>query len=257
MKTRVTIAAGFILFCQALFAADLVRERRIADQILDGIIDGETVMLETDGHEFLGIFMEAELDEIRGSVIVLHGKGANPDWHEIVQPLRTHLPSHGWDTLSIQLPVAASDASEADWSGVVSEAAPRIKAALEYLEGKNRLNVVLVAHSMGVAMAMDFLGRDPDSVQALVAIGTPDMPIVYDTLRKLTIPVMDLYGADDFPEVKKATKKRKKAARKAPNPRFIQVEVNNADHFFTGQEEMLEARVRSWLYRYVTGTEIR
>lgn len=242
---------GFWLFNVAQ-AADLMREQRIMEQLVDGIMDGETLMLKDGDHEFLGIYMEAEISPVRGAVILLHGRGANPDWVDIIQPLRVDLPAHGWDTLSIQLPVAASEAPDADWYALISEAAPRITAAVEFLKSKQQNNVVLVAHSMGSAMALDYLSQADRPIQAVVTVGAGGAPVILGTLEKLTIPVLDMYGSQDLDGVKHAAPKRKQAARKAGNTAFSQVEIAGADHFFVGREAILTARIRSWLSRYAS-----
>ena len=47
------------------------REARLAEQIVDMILDGDPVWLEADQREFLGIYTEA--DESRAAVLILHG----------------------------------------------------------------------------------------------------------------------------------------------------------------------------------------
>ena len=84
-------------------ASDLEREQRLMDQIIDAILDGDPVMLDAAGHEFLSIYTEA--DEPKGAVLILHGRGFHPDWADTINPLRVGLIEHGWNTLSIQLPV--------------------------------------------------------------------------------------------------------------------------------------------------------
>ena len=68
---------------------DLEREQRLASEIVDSIIDGEPVMLEADGTEFLGIYAETDADKPRGAILVLHGRGYHPNWMDVVYPVRT------------------------------------------------------------------------------------------------------------------------------------------------------------------------
>jgi len=180
----------------------------------------------------------------------------------VVQPLRIGLPEHGWETLSIQVPVAREGASESEWDTTVPEAAPRIDAALEFLKQRNILNVAIVAHSHGARMAAHFLAnRQPKQVQAFVAIGMSADPSDRTTgnlaaLRKINLPILDLYGELDLPQVKDTARERRLAARDAKNQRYRQTEVAGADHFFANQSELLLAQVRSWLTREAGGSEI-
>ncbi|MCW8955682.1 MAG: alpha/beta hydrolase family protein, partial [Gammaproteobacteria bacterium] len=93
------------IYSQALFAADLIKEHRIKNQIIDYIMDGDPVMLMSGSHEFLSIFMQSDSEKPKGAVIIMHGRGYHPNWPELVYPLRTGLTEHGWHTLSIQMPV--------------------------------------------------------------------------------------------------------------------------------------------------------
>ena len=87
-----------------VFASDLAKEKRWADQVVDAILDGEAIWLNDGKSEFLGIYTEAEENKDR-AVIVIHGTGIHPDWPQVVQPLRVGLTEHNWNTLSIQMPV--------------------------------------------------------------------------------------------------------------------------------------------------------
>ena len=110
---------------------DLVREQRMAQQIVDAILDGDPVDLQTrDGLRFLGIHTRSVNTPAKGTVIILHGRGFHPDWDNVVQPLRVGLTESGWDTLSIQLPVLAKNAMYFDYVEIFDAANPRIEAAI-------------------------------------------------------------------------------------------------------------------------------
>ena len=114
------------------YASDLAKEKRWATQVVDAILDGEAVWLNDGKSEFLGIYTEAGEDEGR-AVIVMHGTGIHPDWQQVIQPLRVGLTEHGWNTLSIQMPILANDADYSDYAPLYDEVAPRINAAIKYL----------------------------------------------------------------------------------------------------------------------------
>jgi len=256
------IILGCAVFFQTFAAgADLAREQRISEQISEAILDGEPVYLEDGGHRFLGIYTKAERQPARGAALILHGRGANPDWVDIVNPLRTRLPEYGWDTLAIQLPVASEGASDTEWAAVIPESLPRVAAALAFLKRQGTQKVVFVSHSFGTHTAAGYLGtRHPAEVQAWVGIGmspdqrTPDTDTVA-MLPRIKLPILDLYGQRDLVSVVSSAEARREAARAAGNAAYEQREVPGADHFFSRQNDLLVSIVRAWLAKVTGGEE--
>ena len=248
----------FIWIClnNGAFASDTAKEKRWADQVVDGLIVGDTVWLQADKHKFLGIYAEHETDKPNGAVIVVHGSGVHPDWPDVVQPLRSELPAHGWATLSLQLPVLPNEAEYTEYAPLFDEVPARIKAGIAYLKQNNYHNIIIVAHSMGSSMAASHLAKDPSEITAFAAIGMS----VHDganphagnlgSLEKIKLPVLDLYGRQDLEPVLNSVKDRAKAARKAGNKDYRQVKVTGANHFFQGLEADLVSRVKSWLAQF-------
>ena len=135
---------------------DLAREKRMATEVEDAVLDGEVIFLKDGDHEFMAIDQEAEGDE-KGAVIILHGRGFHPNWRDAVYPLRTKLPASGWRTLSLQMPVLEKTAKYYDYVPLFPLAAPRIEAGIKYLKEQGIENIVLLAHSCGAHMAMDWV----------------------------------------------------------------------------------------------------
>jgi len=247
----IIVLTGFLQ--TTALAADLAREQRVSDQISDAIFDGETIFLEVDQTRFLTIFTRTERHEPRGAALILHGRDANPDWLDIVHPLRTHLPEYGWDTLSIQLPLAPEGASDAEWWATIPEALPRLEAAIRFLEQKGIGNIVMISHSFGNHAAARYLGeRAPHGIRAWVGVGMPIESRQYHNgtlsiLGQLQLPILDLYGENDLATVAATAGKRRLAARDAGNRKFEQREIFGADHFFSGQDDLLVNIVKSWL----------
>ena len=238
---------------QASAASDLEKEKRWSAQIADGLVVGESVQLEAGGTAFTGIFTEAADGPTGRAVILAHGMGAHPDWAEIINPLRSDLPDHGWSTLSIQMPILANDAALKDYAPLFDEVAPRIEAAVRYLREQGNQTIVLIGHSLGASMAASYLsGNGQQEIQGFVAIGL-SVTAVNDkmnsalALEKIRIPVLDLYGSRDLANVLRSVKTREKAARKAGNADYRQLEIEGADHFFVGMEDTLNRRVYGWL----------
>ena len=131
MKLHVVLIV-ILVVSQNLHATDAEREQRWIDQTIDLIFDGEPLFLNADEHRFLGIYTESEAPTSKG-MIVLHGTGFHPDWEQVVQPIRVSMTEHGWNTLSIQLPLLDNSASYEDYVSLYPEIAPRLQAATEFL----------------------------------------------------------------------------------------------------------------------------
>lgn len=246
---------ALLLMAGPLRGADLAREGRIAADIRAALQPGQPVTLKAGGNDFFAIATQETSSYSRGAVVLLHGRGAHPDWPEVIHPLRSRLPDHGWKTLSIQLPIAASDASDWVYPELIPEALPRITAAVERLQQQGVNDIVLIGHSLGARMGLEFLARGvPDGVQAFVAIGlaadtgVPDGGVL-DALKKLDLPLLDLYGSRDTDAVLQSAPARGRVARLAGNRAYRQRRVEGADHFFTGLDDTLVAEVRAWLGR--------
>lgn len=234
-------------------SSDLEREERLASEIVDTILDGEPVWLDAGGHRFLGISMRSEVEPARGAAIVLHGRGYHPNWPDVVYPVRTGLPRSGWDTLSIQMPVLEKDATYYDYLPVLDEAGPRIEAAIAYLKRRGAERIVLIAHSCGVHMSMRWLERTAaPAIDAYVGVGMGAtdyrqyMKAPFP-LERLRFPVLDIYGADEYPGVIKMAPERLALMRKAGNRHSAQRVVVDANHYFTDRGEPLLDAIVAWL----------
>jgi pimeloyl-ACP methyl ester carboxylesterase len=237
-------------------ASDRVREQRIANEIEDAIVVGDPMWLKAGDTEFLAIHTPAEKGPVRGGVIILHGRGAHPNWVDVVQPLRSILPAHRWETLSLQMPVTAVDAPGGAWAGLIPEATPRIMAGIEFFRQRGINNLILIGHSLGARMAVEFeAAAAPPEIEALVAVGLPADRKERDGgtlggLRRIRVPVLDIYGSRDIPRVRDTARLRAIAARAGGNSAYTQVEIAGADHFFLGLDAMLVARVQGWIARF-------
>lgn len=226
----------------------------MASEIVDSILDGEPVTLEADGQEFLGIFTEA--DEPRGSVLVLHGRGFHPDWPTVVQPLRVGLAEQGWNTLSIQLPVLEKQAKYFDYVPIFPYAIPRIEAALDFLEKNSRRPIVIVAHSCGSHMAQHWINEKGEEALRRfdgyvgIGMGATDyrQPMVEPfALDKMKMPVLDLYGEEDYPAVLRMAPERAEMLQEGGDPRSRQLVAPGADHYFVDKDDELIETVAGWL----------
>jgi predicted alpha/beta-hydrolase family hydrolase len=244
-----------MLTTQAAGASDLEREARLAEEIEDLIVVGDPVYLEADGHEFLSIYTESEEEPAAGTVIVLHGRGFHPDWPQVAAPARELLAERGWNTLSIQLPVLDKEAKYYDYVPIFPEARPRIAAAIAYARDQAKGPVVLVAHSCGVHMAMDYVDHEGDErFDGFVGIGMGATDYGQPMrkpfpLAQMQVPVLDVYGADEYPAVLRMAPERLAATKSAGNSDSSQIEIAGGNHYFDDDaslDVMVDA-VAEWL----------
>ncbi len=236
-------------------ASDLIREQRYAEELRDMLVVGNGVTLKAGDTEFFAIHTEAETGRPHGAVILLHGRGAHPNWPDVIWPLRTGLASRGWETLSLQMPVAGADSESWIYEQLIPEASPRIAAAVAFLKERKISNIVLVGHSLGARMGAQFLAAGtPKEITAFVAVGMMLEPAgsqikTGEALAAIKIPVLDIYGSRDLDLVLNSVRERAAAARKAGNDEYRQSEVAGADHFFHGLDDTLAGRVYAWITR--------
>lgn len=233
-------------------ASDVEKEGRWAEQIVDAVIEGDAVWLHADGHEFLGIYMEAADTNSKFGAIILHGMGAHPDWQQVVYPLRTRLPSRGWRTLSLQMPILRNDARTGDYAALMAEVPPRLEAGVAFLVERGVEVVVIVSHSLGSTMATYYLLAGVREVQGFVGIGmskgirqsdVPNATLVAD----IDIPMLDLYGTEDSAEVRAGVRLREAVRNSGTGAPYRSQAVEGANHFFDGYDDALVSAVNDWL----------
>jgi len=246
----------FLVYLPLLSASDLLREKRMAEEIVDAIVDGDAVVLTADNHEFLTIYTEA--DEARGIVIILHGRGFHPDWQDAINPLRVGLVDAGWSTLSVQMPVLEKQAKYYDYVPLFPEAKVRIEAAISYarkqiITDENNNKIVLIAHSCGAHMAMSwFEEASSESVDAYVGIGMgatdyrQPMKAAFP-LENIKVPVLDVYAENDYPAVIKRAVERLRLISQAGNKKSGQTVIEGADHYYVDKGEELTQVISQWL----------
>ncbi len=255
------ILLGLLPLSGAALASDSAKEQRWAAQLEDQLLEGKALRLNDGQRDFLALYTPALGKTRRGGVILLHGLGAHPDWPEVIAPLRAGLPEAGWATLSIQLPVRPNEAEFSDYPPLFPEANARISAAVRHLQQQGLLNIALVGHSLGAAMGAYFLAQQSpgsEAIRAFVGIGMNQAPGTVahtpDSLARIKIPVLDIYGELDLRGVLASARAR--AMSQADNPAYRQVRIPGADHFFQGLDATLVKRVASWLKRSAPASEV-
>jgi pimeloyl-ACP methyl ester carboxylesterase len=224
-------------------AQDYEREKRWADQTVPGIFVGSVEWLrQKNGHRFLALYTEAA--KPRGAVIVAHGRGWSPDF-ELYGQLRTKIADAGYTTLSIQLPVLPSTAKFGEYIPLYPDARERIQLAVDFLKAGGYKKIGIVSHSLGATMANQYLIRtDDDTVRAWAMISIIQG---LEEMFRIHIPVLDVYGADDWNVTRWGAPERLKEIETVPGSQ--QVAVRGAKHFYEGHEDELVRIVVGFLDR--------
>lgn len=253
--SRLLVVAFFLGMAMPAYAtkSDVAKEKRWAEQVIDGLLDGDELWLkDPGGHEFLGILTEGDTDSGR-AVILAHGIGVHPNWPDVIYPLREALLENDITSLSIQMPILPNEAEDSEYRDLYPEAPGRLQAAVDYLKKSGFDKVDIVAHSLGARMAVYYLAQEStDGVNSAVFIGlgsssTGSWPGSIDALARLRIPVLDLYGGKDLDTVLNTVQDRATSGQKNESGTYRQIRVEDANHFFQGHEDDLKKHVLDWL----------
>ncbi len=232
---------------------DYEREQRLIDEAEAGLFDGEIVFFPAGNRDVFALLSEPEEPTIDGIVMLLHGRGFHPDWPQVVGPLREGLTDNGIPTFSVQMPVLAKDAKYYDYLEIIPESFPRIQGAIEYLKNSGYEWIAIVAHSCSVHMTMSWIqqfGYSGFHAYAGIGMGATDyrqpmlQPFPFD---QISLPVLDLFGSEDYPAVVKAASERMDVIHAVGNPQSAQVIIDGADHFFDDYEDELVSAVTEWI----------
>jgi len=225
---------------------DYIREGRWAQEILPTLVVGDPVYLSTPQRQKVLAILTTPAGAAKGGVIVLHGMGVHPDWG-LIGALRTDLADAGFVTLSVQMPVLATEAPHADYKATLPEAGDRILAAIAYLRSRGVAKIAIVAHSLGATAADAYLARDDAlPVDAFVPVG---LPVAFAAPPRE--PVLDVVAERDLPEVKAAAPRRSPELPKDGCSR--QIVIAGADHFFGREHKALDAAIVPFLERVYAG----
>lgn len=228
-------------------------EQAVAERLVERQVPGEMIWLDAEGRQFLGLYLAPPSGELRLAVILLHGLGGHPDWPDVIQPLRTRLPSLGWATLSIQLPRLSPQASHTDETELPRRVWPRIQAATAYLAARGAHRVVLVGYGFGAALGARHLGVFGKGLAGFVVV-SPQAPAYLapgvafpESLEAVKVPVLDVYAAEDAATVLQQAPERELWGRKNKARPFDRIIIADAGADYHGKEEDLARRIAAWL----------
>ncbi len=255
---RISILVAVLSFVLiALANADLQpdyeREERLAQEAIAGLFDGEVLYLNDGERDFLSFLTEPDNSDFNGGILLLHGRGFHPDWPQVTGPLREGLGDLGMTTLSLQMPVLAKDAKYYEYLEILDESFPRIEAGINFLKDNNYQWIAIVAHSCSVHMTMGWIkqiGDIPFDAYVGIGMGATDygQPMLEEfPLSSIPVPILDIFGDQDYPAVIKAAERRKAAILAAGNSKSRQIQLSGPDHFFEDYEDLLVETVGDWI----------
>jgi hypothetical protein len=239
------------LAIQPLLASDFEREARLGEEMALNLFEGEVVTLNNGERDFLGAYIE--LDDPRGAVILLHGRGYHPDWQDVVGPLRTQLAEAGWSTLSLQMPVLEVGAKYYDYLPTFPDADRRIEAGIQFMRERVDGPLVLFGHSCGAHMAMHWFDSAGDaSIDALITAGLGATDFGQDLVKpfdieRIQVPFLDALGSEEYERVMAMAPDRKQLIEAHGHPHSRQEFIDQADHYFKGRNRELGDAVADWL----------
>ncbi len=253
--TAVALTLLYIGSLAPVWASDLAKEQAFAEGLKPQLVAGELTRLRTKtGLSFAAIFTPSQLGSTVGGIVVLHDINQHPDWVDVISPLRRQLPLHGWATLSLQMPITSSDAPY-EPQKLVAQSSGRIQAGIEFLRSRGIEDLIVVGYGLGTAMALNYLAEQnqaQDHVKAVVAISAnggsvnnPNTPT--ELLKKIKLPVYDIYGSQDLDLVTGLAQQRAAVARQNGNQTYRQLEILGANHHYDGMEQLVVSRVKTWV----------
>ncbi|TNF33207.1 MAG: DUF3530 family protein [Gammaproteobacteria bacterium] len=235
----------------AIEITDKAREKRVAAQIEEQLVSGDPIWLEVDGEQVFALDTPAESDPVKGTVILVHGNGAHPNWAQVIAPLRAALAENGWRNVAVQMPYIPEDLPVSAAGQLFANTNARIRAAVEYAMNDAEGPLYIVSHSRGGHQASYFVAASDAPVKGLAIIGSsaryqndPDEFTTATSLGKIKIPVLDMYGSEDLEQVVKSAAERKKVS---VSKAYTQKVTKGADHMWDGEEQQLTTQVLQWL----------
>jgi len=257
---------SLLITASSAIAVDPKAEQALDEALGTQLRQGDLIWLDVQGRR-VGAIHTPVMGPVtqKGAVILLHDQGRNPDWPQLMRPLRIGLARVGWETLAVQMPMTPVDAALPLWAGDRAEARARIAAAVAWFKAKNILNITLLGHGLGAAFALDYMLTVPapaakPTISAVALVGivlpAPYAPDLLAGLETLEVPILDLYGSDDYAAVMEQADRRLSSARRAENSHYEQFRFPQARHDFNGLEMPLLQRLRGWFDRVAPAIEI-
>ena len=238
-----------IIHSTSLYSPDKIRETMIYEQNLNEIFDGEHRYIDYKYGKYS--MLEIYDESFDTAVLYLHGRGLNPNEQNLAYPIRVGM-SDSYNTYSLQLPVLKKQSTYLEYTKIFYDSDDRIFSAIKYIYDKNK-KLIIIAHSCGVHMLMSYIKSKnlSKNISSLVLIGSGAVDkgekLIYEyPYDKIKIPVLDLYGENDFDLVLKNSAKRSEYIKKN-NIKSEQIKIKSSDHYHADNSNQVITFVKKWL----------
>ena len=228
---------------------DITRELMIYEQSLNEIFEGEHYYQNYSYGKYSIIKIYDKNYE--AAILYLHGRGLNPNEQNLAYPIRTKM-SNMFNTYSIQLPVLKKQSTYYEYVEIFYDSDERIKSTIENILNTNN-ELIIIAHSCGVHMLMSYIRNNKLSshIKSLVLIGSGAVDKGQRLLNpypyaKITIPILDIYGENDFHLVLKRSKDRKQSIEEI-STKSKQIEIKLSNHYHDDNSNEIIDQVKKWL----------
>ncbi len=213
---------------------ELIRQQQIA-QLLN---QQDPVWLKNSKQDWLAVYHQDETGKRLGTIILITDIGLQVTQPGLITTLAKKLPSKGWSTMSLSLPLNRTDQNQANNAKELLTAA--IEKGLQTQPGD--FYIVLQGNHQSLFEAL------PETVKGLVLINLPmsrksNLPAALDTA---TIPILDIVATRDRLMNNKAWQRRKNLAVSKNLP-YRQLVYDGIDKNFSGVENSLVRVVSAWL----------
>ena len=266
-----SVTANLTLAADAPPAAETPSNDPVMAMIKTDRDAGEVVTLIQQDPSAWAVSLNGNRTPTHGTVILIHDLGGHADAPRVMASLRRQLHAAGWSTLSVTVPKLRDRQLAGTAEELFKSSQTVIDAAITKARGQNPATLALVGYGLGAIVAAHYLANKANhGIAGLVAIATPvdktPFPELFipDYLKKITIPVLDIFGQNDDARVVATAAERAQAAASARPPTtakskpdalvgYRQYAILGADHEFTGMDELLGKRISTWLRRYLSG----
>ncbi len=231
-------------------APNQVEEARLTVELGENWRPGQVVRISLDTGDFLAVYDPARTSSARGAVVFLPEAGARAD-SRIADALRAYLPAHGWEVLSLQLPVLEPEAEPKEYQSLLPNGLARLEAAVDWLQSRGSGSIAAVGHGWGGLVLLNALAGQAPKLKAGVLLslawpeGADDQ--VQSWLQAVRIPVLDVYAEQDHPQIKAAALARHLQLK--DKPAYRQLRFSATDHAYYARLELLAKRIDGWLRR--------
>jgi predicted esterase len=242
---------NYFLTILFLFASNLLadsfpnysRENNINEQITSFVFDSDIIEIDSELENKFNLV--SHINSSDTSILLLHGRGLHPTEPNVINPLRTHLLDKNYNVYSLQLPVLSKGKTYNDYFKIFSYSDSRIQSSIDYISADK---IFIIAHSCGAHMLLSFMkNNSPNNITGIILIGAGAVDKNQFILDDIDLShykgsLLNIYGEHDHNSVKSFAD-----SLKSEYPVFESLEIQDADHNYLNEPDILIELVNQWL----------